>query len=187
MKLRGLFMYISELEAEKLTVHQMTNLLYSGMEDDKKPGDCIFVAGSSKAVQYRLPIAVDLYKQGRASKILFSGGVKWNGNNFPEAVVLKNKAISLGVAEKDILTEDVSMHTLENVLASLLVLDRAFHLYKIERLLVVTASYHMRRLLLTMKTYMPDWITFTACPANDKNTRKDNWFKSEAGKKTCTQ
>lgn len=174
-------MYISKLDSENLTYDQMTNLLFSTIEDDSENGDCIFVVGSSKAIQYRLPKAVELYKQGRAGKILFSGGVRWQGSQFTEAQVLKREAISLGVPERDILTEEMSLHTLENVLASLLVLDREFHLHTIKRLIVVTTSYHMKRLHLTLKTYMPDWITFTLCPAEDNHTREDNWFLSETG------
>ncbi|MCA1060487.1 YdcF family protein [Rossellomorea aquimaris] len=174
-------MYISTLEIERLTHDQMGNLLFSDIEDDQQHGDCIFVAGSSKAMTYRLPKAVELYKQGRAGKILFSGGVKWWGSEYTEAEKLKREAISLGVPEKDILTETLSLHTLKNVLASLLVLDREFHLHNIRRLLVVTSSYHMRRLHLTLKTYMPEWISFTLCPAEDDNTREDNWFLSETG------
>ncbi|MBM7692173.1 uncharacterized SAM-binding protein YcdF (DUF218 family) [Peribacillus deserti] len=176
-------MYISKLEGEKLSDKQMTNLLFRGIEDNNKNGDCIFVAGSSKAVQYRLPKAVQLYKEGRAGKILFSGGVTWMGSDYPEAIMLKNEAIALGVSEKDILIEDISLHTKENVLASLLVLDRAFYLHNIKRVLVVTAFYHMRRLHLTLKTYMPPWIKYTLCPVIDKTIREDNWFLSEIGRK----
>lgn len=174
-------MYISKINHEHLTDDQMSQLLFSAIQDDQMKGDCIFVAGSSKAVKYRLPIAVELYKQGRAGKILFSGGVKWTGSKYTEALQLKKEAISLGVPEEDILIEDLSQHTLENVLASLLVLDREFHLHNIRRLLVVTTSYHMRRLHLTLKTYMPDWISFTLCPVDDDNTNEDNWFLSETG------
>lgn len=175
-------MYISKLSGENLTEKQMANLLFKGIEDDKKLGDCIFVVGSSKALQYRLPKAVELYKQGRARKILFSGGMIWEEGGLPEAMVLKNEAMALGVPETDILIEDISLNTLENVVASLLVLDRAFHLYNIRRLLVVTTSFHMRRLYLTLKTYMPNWIHFSLCPANDTSTSKDNWFLTEKGK-----
>ncbi|MBP3951880.1 YdcF family protein [Bacillus suaedae] len=176
-------MYLSKLETEKLSDRQMTKLLYSDIEDYGKDGDCIFVVGSSKAIHYRLPKAVELYNAGRASKILFSGGVTWSGNDFSEAISLKKEAISLGIPEQDILIEDKSLHTLENVLASLLVLDREFHLYKINRLLAVTTSYHMKRLHLTLKTYMPSWINYTLCAAEDNNTRKDNWFLSDLGRK----
>ncbi|WP_059172205.1 YdcF family protein [Bacillus sp. FJAT-27445] len=175
-------MYLSKLDAGALTDMELTNLLFRGLEDDGEPGDCIFVAGSSKAVQYRLPKAVELYKEGRAGKILFSGGVTWQGTAFPEAIMLKNEALAHGVPEKDILVEDQSLHTKENVLASLLTLDRAFYLHKINRLIVVTTYYHMRRLHLTLKTYMPPWIRYTLCPVNDNNTKEDNWFLSDIGR-----
>ena len=38
----------SELDVEKLTDHQMSNLLFSDIEDEN--GDCIYVVGSSKAI-----------------------------------------------------------------------------------------------------------------------------------------
>lgn len=176
-------MYLSNIDVQNLSYTDMTKLLFSNIEDDKQNGDCIFVAGSSKATKYRLPQAIKLYKQGRANKILFSGGVKWNENDHPEAINLKKHAIHSGIPENDILVEDQSLHTLENVLASLLVLDRAFKLYKINRLLVVTSAFHMKRLYLTLKTYMPHWIQFTLCPAEDDSTTKDNWFLSQHGRK----
>ncbi|WP_409294249.1 YdcF family protein [Peribacillus sp. SCS-26] len=173
-------MLISELDSENLTDSQMDRLLFKNMKDDNRNGDCIFVAGSRKAVHYRLPKAVQLYESGRAGKILFSGGVTWPGDEFPEAVCLKNRAEALGIPEKDILIEDKSLHTKENVLASLLVLDREFHLHTIGRLIVVTAAFHMRRLHITMKTYMPGWISYTLCPVHDSTSK--NWKTSETGR-----
>ncbi|RDU37804.1 YdcF family protein [Neobacillus piezotolerans] len=175
-------MFLSKLDAGTLTDSQLTNVLFGGIEDDGERGDCIFVAGSNKAVQYRLPKAVQLYNEGRAGKILFSGGVTWPGTDFPEAIMLKNEALALGVPEEDILVEDQSLHTKENVLASLVTLDRTFYLHKINRLLVVTTAYHMRRMHLTLKTYMPPWIGYTLCPVKDNNTNDDNWFLSDIGR-----
>ncbi|WP_163103321.1 YdcF family protein [Peribacillus alkalitolerans] len=176
-------MKISQLIPENLTDTQMTDLLYKNIQDDNKNGECIFVPGSSKAVEYRLPKAIQLYNEGRAKKILFSGGVIWEGNKVPEAQLLKLKAIELGIPPEDILIEDVSLNTKENVLASLLVLDRAIGLHNIKRLLVVTANYHIRRLHLNLKTFMPSWIQYSLCPANDQTTRQDNWFQSPYGRK----
>lgn len=175
-------MKISQLKSEDLTDDMMTKLLYDSINDDLQKGSCIFVFGSSKAVEYRLPKAVQLYNEGRANKILFSGGAIWNGQSLPEALVLKNRAIELGIPEKDILVETVSTNTKENILASLLILDRFFHLHHLKRILVVTASYHMRRTHLTLKTYMPNWIEYSLCPAEDRNTKKDNWFLNKYGR-----
>lgn len=176
-------MKISQLQADKLSDLQRTELLYKNLADDQKPGDCIFVPGSSKAVKYRLPKAVQLYKEGRAKKILFSGGVIWDGTDFPEAEMLANEAMKQGIPEEDILIENMSLHTKENVLASLLVLDRAFYLHHVKRLLIVTSAYHMRRTHLTLRTYMPGWIQYSLCTVDDQSTRKDNWFQNPYGRK----
>ena len=169
-------MKISQLQTGKLTDTQMTALLYNKLEDDHQKGDCIFVPGSSQAVRYRLPKAVELYKKGRAKKILFSGGVVWEGTTLSEAELLRNKAIEMGIPNEDIIVEKVSRHTKENVLASLLELDRALGLHNINRLIVVTASIHMRRMHLSLKTFMPPWISFSLCTVDDKTINKDNWF-----------
>ncbi|GAA0462411.1 YdcF family protein [Alkalibacillus silvisoli] len=101
---------------------------------------------------------------------------------FARVTLLKEKAIEQGVPEKDILVEDLSLHTKENVLSSMLVLDRAFDLHNIKRVIVVTTAFHMRRLYLTLKTYMPGWIEFTLCAVNDRTSRIDNWFKTDCGR-----
>lgn len=176
-------MKISELNPKTLTDEQISNLLYENISDDQVNGDCIVVLGSSKAIQYRLPIGMQLYNAGRAEKILFSGGVTWPGTDLPESHLLKKKAVEQGMPEEDILIEDISLSTKENILASSLVLDRYFELHNIKRLLIVTTTYHMRRSLLTFKTYMPDWIQFSQCPGDDLHTRKDNWFLTELGRK----
>ncbi|WP_087973418.1 YdcF family protein [Oceanobacillus rekensis] len=176
-------MKISQLQTGKLTDVQMTELLYNNLVDDHQKGDCIFVPGSSQAVLYRLPKAVELYKNGRAKKILFSGGVVWDGNVVSEAELLRSKAIEMGIPDEDILVEKVSLHTKENVLASLLVLDRELGLHNINRLIVVTASIHMRRMYLSLKTFMPPWISFSLCVVDDKTTTRENWLHNSYGRK----
>lgn len=176
-------MKISELEIGALSDSQMTELLYKNLEDDNEIVDCIFVPGSSKAVEYRLPKAIQLYKEGRAKKILFSGGVVWDGFDQPEAELLRVRAIELGIPDKDILIENISTNSKENVLSSLLVLDREFNLQNIKRLLIVTNTYYMRRMYLTLRTYMPNWIKFSFCSVNDKTTKVDNWFQYPYGRK----
>lgn len=175
-------MKISDLNENNLTDELMTRLLFSNIADDMKIADCIFVPGSSKAFKFRLPKAIQLFKQGRAKKILFSGGVVWEGSELCEALQLKAKAIELGIPEKDILVDTLSQHTKENVLASLLVLDRAFHLHNINRILVVTSSYHMRRMYLNLKTYMPNWIHYSLSPVSDLTTSENNWFLTSYGR-----
>ncbi|WP_246943302.1 YdcF family protein [Bacillus pinisoli] len=174
---------ISQLDPNKLNDLQMTELLYKNLEDDNVIGDLIFVPGSNKAVEYRLPKAIELYEQGRANKIIFSGGVKCEGRDITEAQLLKQEAMRKGIPEKDIIIEDISLHSKENVIASLLVIDRALNLHHIKRILVVTTNFHMRRFNLTLKTFMPDWINYSICSVDDQTTKEDNWFNYPLGRK----
>ena len=47
----------------------------------------------------------------------------------------------------------------------------------IQRLLVVSIPWHYRRSLLSLKTYYPQWIDYTWCPANYKECQSDNWWQ----------
>ncbi len=175
-------MLISGLNPNTLTNEQMTALLFQGIADDGRKGDCIFVFGSKGSLKFRVPKAVELYKAGRAGKILFSGGKVWEGQGEPEAVVMRQGAMQRGVPAEACLIETDSKHTKENVLASLLILDRAFMLHSIRRLLIVTTTYHMKRCYLTLKQYMPAWIEYSLCPVDDLTTKADNWWLHESGR-----
>ena len=79
-------MKISELNPDQLTDKQMADLLYNHVHDDMEKGDCILVFGSRLATKSRLPKAIQLYREGRAKKILFSGGTIWGVGNDSEAI-----------------------------------------------------------------------------------------------------
>lgn len=103
---------ISQLEPDKLSDLQMTELLYKNLDDDHKNGDLIFVPGSSKAVEYRLPKAIQLYNEGRANKTLFSGGFIWEGTHLSEPHLLKQKAVEQGGPEEDIVVAEATPYRL---------------------------------------------------------------------------
>ena len=94
-----------------------------------------------------------------------------------EALEMREKALARGIPDEAILVEPGSNHTKENVLASLLVLDRIIGLHRLHRLLVVGAPHHARRCLLTLCTYMPRWVEFTWCPDDRPHPRADNWWE----------
>jgi len=179
-------MRVSEISYEDLTNEVVDKILFNNIFDNGMPGECIMVFGSNKATQYRVPKAVELYKNNRADKLLMSGGkeIDVGGKHILEALAMQEKALEFGIPAEDIIIETFSQRsTKENVIGSLLQLDRALGLNKIKRILLVTTLYHMRRCILMAKTYMPDWFEFTMCPANDINTLRHNWFLNEGGTK----
>lgn len=179
-------MKVSELKYEDLTDEYVDKILFENIKDDGNQGDCILVFGSIKANQYRVPKAVELYKQNRANKIIFSGGkgIETSEGHMLEAEMMQKRAIELGVPEEDTLIEVLSqVGTKENVLGSLMIIDRHIGLNNVHRILAVSTAYHMQRCKLMLETYMPKWIEFSLCPAQDNNTRRENWFLTEAGSK----
>ncbi|GIP33936.1 YdcF family protein [Paenibacillus sp. J2TS4] len=178
-------MFISKLDPDRLTRQQMTQLLFDGIRDDGKKGDCIFLFGSRSSK--RVMKAADLYKAGRAPYILLSGGTRWGEIIPPEAERMRDQIVRLGVPESALLLEAESNHTGENVIASMLVLSRSIGLHKIRRLLVVTSPYHMRRCHLTLLTYMPRWIAYTLCPDERHDGQANNWWMLPKEKERVAQ
>jgi len=144
-----------------------------------KKADLIFVFGGlhvEAAVK-----ACKLYKRF-APKILISGGEnRTTGKN--EAKELSRKLIELGVKGEDIILEDKSNNTFENVLFSKKVIEDKIGFDNIKKISIVTKNYHMRRAIMTLKKYFPKSIKFLPNPYKIKNWDKNNWYKNEDSNK----
>jgi len=176
-------MLVSRIREEDLSVEVIDKLLFQGIEDTGENADCIIVLGSIKAAKYRVPVAVDAYKAGRASKVMLCGGKL---RDFPEgqcseAEHMRKAALEAGVAAEDILLESSSQNTVENILFAMAQLQRVLWLNKICKVILVTTAYHMRRSLAIARYLFPEHITVVPCPANDNNTRRDNWMNTPIG------
>lgn len=171
-------MYLSELTINDIHHSIIQKIIFENLDDDGLTGDVILVFGSITAPVYRVPKAVELMNNNRAAKIIMSGGQ----SHPPEALIMKEAAMKLGIKETDILLETKSTNTSENALFTKSLLDERYGLSNIGRILLVTNFFHLRRCLLTMKTYMPDWIEYSLCGVLDTNTRPDNWWTNEKGK-----
>ena len=176
-------MLVSRIKEEDLTLEVVDRLLFQGLEDTGENADCIIVLGSIKAAKYRVPVAVEAYKAGRASKLMLCGGKvrEFPDGNYSEAKHMRQAALALGVAEEDIVLENSSQNTVENILFALIELQRTLWLNKVRRVLLVTTAYHMRRSLAIARYLLPKHITVIPCPANDNNTRRDNWMNTPVG------
>lgn len=178
-------MYFSKLDLQELTDQEQTELLYP-YQDDGKVGDVILVVGSSKCVPYKMPLALFLYDNLRAPTLLLSGGKKWSQQEKVEAQLMADVARHHNIPAEALLVEKKSQSTLENVRFSLELLKTSFPTLENKRLLLVTNSFHMNRLYHIMTTYLPETWQITCCPAEDRHTKKDNWFLSPAGKARVT-
>lgn len=176
-------MLVSGIKEEDLTREVIDKLLFQDLEDTGEKADCILVLGSTKAAKYRVPVAVDAYKAGRADKIMLCGGKlrDFPDGKYSEAEHMRKAARELGIPEEDLILEDSSQDTVENILFALVELQRTFWLNKVRSVLLVTTAYHMRRSLAIARYLFPEHIAVIPCPANDTNTRRDNWMDTSVG------
>lgn len=176
-------MFVSSIKEGDLSVELVDRLLFQGIEDTGENVDCILVLGSVKAAQYRVPAAVRAYKVGRTSKMMLCGGKlrDFSDGRYSEAEHMRQTALALGVVEEDIILENRSQNTVENILFAMIELQRSVWLNNVHSVLLVTTAYHMRRSLAIARYLLPAHITVIPCPANDNNTRQDNWMNTQVG------
>lgn len=101
--------------------------------------------------------AAELYHQGLAPKVLFTGGLGRNTEGLlpePEAVRFAKVAMECGVPEADILIEDRSANTKENIEFTRLLLERTGVPHN--RILGVHQPFMERRIKAAMGVYWPE-------------------------------
>ena len=176
-------MWVSKIIKEDLTNDVIDRLLFAGLNDTGANVDCIIVLGSMKAAKYRVPVAAKAFFSGRSEKIMLCGGKvrNFSSESMAEADNMYQKALELGVPEASIIVEKSSQNTIENILCSLLELQRSMWLNKVKSVLLVTTTYHMRRSLHIAKYLFPSHISVYPCPADDTTTKRDNWMKTPEG------
>ena len=103
--------------------------------------------------------AFDLYTSGKIKKILLSGGIgvatkKISKDAEPEAATYLRYATAYGIPLSDILVEDTSTNTEENVKNSLeLLRTKRYDLDRIT-ILAITSDFHVKRCIEIMKRYL---------------------------------
>ena len=83
---------------------------------------------------------LELFKNYKADLLIFTAGqVPWNVNRKPEGIVLKNKAISIGIPQSKILvTENVKNTYEESIAVTKLIPNNS-------SVILVTSAFHMHR------------------------------------------
>ena len=109
--------------------------------------------------------AAELYHQGFAPKILFTGGLGRNTEGLlpePEAVRFAKVAMECGVPEADIILEDKSTNTKENILFTRDKLEELGLPH--DHILGVHQPFMERRIASAMGVYWPEQNFSVTCP-----------------------
>ena len=113
--------------------------------------DCILVLGAgivrdrpSDILADRLDVAITLYKNGAAPKILVSGD---HGNDdYDEVNVMKNYCMEKGVPSEDIFMDHAGFSTYESIY-------RAKEIFGIDKMIVCTQKYHLFRAIYISEAF----------------------------------
>lgn len=132
---------------------------YLGMHQAPEKADCIVGFGNFNTNIARR--AAELYCQGYAPKVLFTGGLGRNTAGLlpePEAVRFARVAMECGVPEADILLETESTNTAENILFTRRLLEQTNLPHG--HILGVHQPFMERRIFAAMGVYWPE-LRFT--------------------------
>lgn len=147
--------------------------------DQLEKADLIFVFGGGGVTR---PIyASELYKQGWAPKVLFTGeGPSYTKDvSETEAEKFAKIAIEHGVLVWDILIEKEAKNTPENVMKSIALL-RTFHISP-KRIIAVQIEYQMKRAYLTLRGGFGGGIHIIRQPARSARFNRENYFTNPDG------
>lgn len=128
-------------------LYSLAQVIYYGHDTSVHHADAIVVLGAaawntkpSPVFRERINHAVELYRNHFAERIIFTGGTPKSGF-MAEAEVGRRYALQMGVANSDILYENLSRDTYHNLLNTRQVMRDN----NIEHIIIVSDPFHMAR------------------------------------------
>ncbi|SNT02481.1 Uncharacterized SAM-binding protein YcdF, DUF218 family [Granulicella rosea] len=123
----------------------------------------------------RVDEAVREFHAGRAGHIILSGGAAWTP--VPEGPVMAKAAVAAGVPVEDVLIEDRSMNTVQNVYYSHEIMQQ--HGWTSAE--VISEASHLPRAALILERYGFQWRTHPCgWPSNKSVLGRAGWYTYEA-------
>lgn len=135
------------------TAFQAVSIWRYGSVDEKRPADVAVVLGAgtyhgevSPVYRERINHGIWLYENGYVKKLILTGGYG-EGSAGSDAAAARQYAVSAGMPETDILLEERSTITQENLLYAKGLMEEAGY----ETAVVVSDPLHMKRVALLAK------------------------------------
>lgn len=133
-------------------------------------GAAVWSSGVSPVFRERINHGVDLYRNGKVRKLIFTGG-QGNPGEPTESAAARDYALQSGVPLQDILIEQKSHTTYENIIYAKQVAD----VQGIKKVLIVSDPLHMKRAVLMARD-----VGLIAEPSPTPSTRYQG-VKSQVG------
>ncbi|WP_064093532.1 YdcF family protein [Rossellomorea aquimaris] len=178
----------------EMDTHQISWLtqLTFGNKTTPSPCDAIFIFSGTHPGHWEK--AIEAFQLNLSSTFIVTGGrsltgaahLNWKGNadkTLSEASVIISYLRNAGVPQEQIVFEESSTNSLENVLCA----KEVFDFTKVSSLLVICKSHVAGRQIRTLKKHLPTNIDFVPYTFNtiyhDKEISRENWMLHDIGKK----
>lgn len=148
---------------------------YLSPQDPIERADTI-IAVSGGDSNARIEKSVELYKEGWAPVIIFSGAAA--EGDISNAAAMRNIASSMGVPKSDILIEEKSVDTVENAkFTSEIIKSKGY-----QSIILVTSPYHQRRTMELFQDELGEGFKIINQSAIDEDWRKKGWWESNVAR-----
>jgi uncharacterized SAM-binding protein YcdF (DUF218 family) len=154
-----------------ITVTAARIYTYSSVAVDKQAdaavvlGAAVWSQNVSPVFRERINHAVDLYRKGKVRKLIFTGG-QGNSNEPTEAAAASSYAQANGIPIQDILVEQKSHTTFENIVNAKQLADAN----SLKTVLIVSDPMHMKRAMTMARD-----VGLRAYPSPTPTTRYVGW------------
>jgi len=148
--------------------------------DDIFPADIAIVFGIT-AWQRACARAVEIYRDGMARKLLFTGGFN-RTIEAVEAVEMARGAEAAGVPACDIIVEPKATHTAANVVNAHACIEQTIGIANVNSVLLVAIHFHMRRVKAIVERTFPAHIRLGCASYPSIYYSSLDWFQSERGR-----
>lgn len=135
-----------------------------------------FIFGGISMIPNRVDEGIRLYEEGLINRILVSGGVGFLNadRKVPEAYKMRRYLIDQGIPSKDIIVEDKSRNTVENIENALELLSDEYDIRKL-KFALISSDFHIRRCLGLFAHELGQKETLFASGVADGKTDIINW------------
>ena len=140
--------------------------------------------GGASMIPNRVNKAIELYELQLINKILVTGGIGYKDfkRKIPEATELETYLRAYGIPKSDILVEDKSKNTLQNIKNSLLLL-KDYSYDENTKIRLITSDFHLKRCYL-MAGLNYNIENILASFSKDGVSDLENWKNSSKGRRT---
>lgn len=177
-------MYLSEIRKRDIIFRSCSDDLEKVVyEKDSnnvvKRCDIGFIFGGISMLPHRVDKGLKLYRLGLINKILLSGGIGSSNKDkkVPEAIKMEQYLVDNGVPKKDIIIEQESKNTIENVSNSFKILNGMCKLSS-TTFVLITSDFHIRRCFGLVSKTLDSSRNIYMSAALDGKTDINSWKKS---------